>query len=354
MAATADSPRREPSSPDGLWLALRLDGRGGAEEIDWDALVDAASEKASVWVHLDARCVELKSRLCEDLGIAAAHVDALFRSERRSAIEPLRGGGLAVSVYGLEPERGWQDAEVASLRMLIERRRVVSVSTRPLRIVDLGRSAYATGRGPETVADLVLWMAAHLGEALDGAAMHLEAPMADLEFEVDKAPAVRSAHVRDIITEITRVRRHVAPFQILVSRLARTQELTWLVGESRGDWQRLSDQADDTASVLQGLLDRARALADDIAERLAERTNHILYVLTVVSSVTLPLSLFVGFLGMNIGTVNSNILGLDRPIHVALVLVVLCLLAVGAYSLIRLFSVEVTRRKLGPKADAER
>jgi zinc transporter len=335
MASTMDNLRFDPSPAHGLWLGLRLDEHGRAEDLDWDALLAAAPEQRSVWAHLDPRVDEARALLRDHLGITEPQLEALLRIERRSGIEQLRGGRFAVSVYGPEPAPGLPTRDFVAIRMLIEPRRVVSVSSGSLSIVSRARSLYAAGRGPATIPELVFWMAATLGEVLDGSAMDLEVPMADLEHAVDARPDALYAKVRDVVVEITRVRRHLVPFQVLVSRLALTQEDNWLVKDCRAGWQRLADQADDTAAVLQALLDRARALGDEISERVARRTNHILYVLTVLSSVTLPLSLLVGFLGINVGIVDSNLLGLSRPIHVGIVCAALGVLAASAHALIK-------------------
>lgn len=71
---------------------------------------------------------------------------------------------------------------------------------------------------------------------------------------------------------------------------------------------RIHDVADrafeNLGSVVQDLeltQDRARLLQEEIASRLGEATNRNLYVLSIVTTVFLPITLITGIFGMNVG-----------------------------------------------------
>jgi Mg2+ and Co2+ transporter CorA len=176
-------------------------------------------------------------------------------------------------------------------------------------------------------------MATSLGDSLHEAAVDLETPMADLEYTVEAHGDVSASRLRDVALEIAFLRRHLVPFEVLLSRA--TQSDTWIVGDSRRAWLTLADRARDTTASLQALYDRLRAARADVSERLTRRTNHILYVLTLFSVVALPVNLFLGFLGMSVGIANSNLLGLDRPVHVLFVLVAIIAFAGAAYGIVK-------------------
>lgn len=86
-------------------------------------------------------------------------------------------------------------------------------------------------------------------------------------------------------------------------------------------------------SVVQDLeliQDRARLLQEEIASRLGEATNRNLYVLSIVTTVFLPLTLITGIFGMNVSglPLTQNTFGfwwvmLSMAITVAIAFVVL-------------------------------
>ena len=64
--------------------------------------------------------------------------------------------------------------------------------------------------------------------------------------------------------------------------------------------QRLLQKLESTHHDLHGNTERTRQLQEEIANKLAEQTNHQLYVLTVVSTLILPPTFITGIFGMNV------------------------------------------------------
>ena len=63
---------------------------------------------------------------------------------------------------------------------------------------------------------------------------------------------------------------------------------------------RLNQRFDDLDGDVATLQERARLLQDEVAAKLAERTNRHLYVLSMITALLLPPSLVVGVFGMNL------------------------------------------------------
>lgn len=63
---------------------------------------------------------------------------------------------------------------------------------------------------------------------------------------------------------------------------------------------RLTQRFDDLDGDVGTLQERARLLQDEVAAKLAERTNRHLYVLSMITALLLPPSLVVGVFGMNL------------------------------------------------------
>ena len=63
---------------------------------------------------------------------------------------------------------------------------------------------------------------------------------------------------------------------------------------------RLNQRLDDLDGDVATLQERARLLQDEVAAKLAERTNRHLYVLSMVTALLLPPSLVAGLFGMNL------------------------------------------------------
>jgi zinc transporter len=69
------------------------------------------------------------------------------------------------------------------------------------------------------------------------------------------------------------------------------------------DRESLAEIAEDIAREVEeaaGLYERAKLIQEELADRLAESTNRILFVLTMISGVFMPMTLVTGIWGMNV------------------------------------------------------
>src|SRR5262245_3078892 len=71
-----------------------------------------------------------------------------------------------------------------------------------------------------------------------------------------------------------------------------------------GDAERLRQAADELSSSVSdcmALVERVRLLQEEASAAIDQQTNRILFILTGVTVVTLPMTIIPGFLGMNVG-----------------------------------------------------
>jgi zinc transporter len=74
-----------------------------------------------------------------------------------------------------------------------------------------------------------------------------------------------------------------------------------LDADARGELHELIERLDATGQDMDLVADRARLLQEEIASRLSEATNRNLYLLSIVTTALLPVTLVTGIFGMNVG-----------------------------------------------------
>ena len=74
----------------------------------------------------------------------------------------------------------------------------------------------------------------------------------------------------------------------------------WLDNSARFELRGAVEQLEGLADELRLLDDRAVMLEGEIAGRLAEATNRNLYVLSIITTLFLPMTLVTGIFGMNV------------------------------------------------------
>ncbi|HEY8210946.1 MAG TPA: CorA family divalent cation transporter [Myxococcaceae bacterium] len=294
-----------PGPPDGLWLALVLDGRGGARELGWAGVRAWRPGQGALWIHLDPRHPSAVEWLDEQSGLTAEQRSALLQTAERPRLRALEGNGFIASLRGLAPSLDEDSSALAMVRMWIEPERSVSLSQQVLPGVQRAAEAYRAGQGPRDLPALILWLASRLSTSLHEEALDMEDSMAELEnLALGDRQGLAEA-LRVLQRRITRLRQHVAPMKIFVARLLAVSD-TWLVKDYAAGWTHLSDETQDTDDVLQALQERVGAVRDSIQERLARRTNQVLYVLTILSAIMLPLTFLTGLMGINVGIQGAS------------------------------------------------
>jgi zinc transporter len=99
---------------------------------------------------------------------------------------------------------------------------------------------------------------------------------------------------------LVRLQRLLAPEPAAFFRLL-NKPLDWI---SHNDLQDLRQAAEEFAAALTdsiALVERVKLIQEELAARNTEQTGRILFVLTVVTVLALPINLIAGLFGMNVG-----------------------------------------------------
>jgi len=308
---------------EGLLSAFVLDGKGGGNEISWDDIRSWQPSIGTLWVHLDRAHPESGRWLREESGLDPLTCEALLAEETRPR-SVVSGEGLMVILRGvnLHPEADPED--MVSIRMWVDRARVISLRTRSLMAVQELRETIALNTGPKDAPGLLVRIASRLVDRMGPVIEGLDEQVDGLEEEVLTA---QSYELRTTLSSLRRqaiaLRRYIAPQREVMARL-QTEQVPWLTDLDRGRLREVADRITRYVEDLDSARERASVTQEELAGRLAEQMNKTMYVLSLVAAVFLPLGLLTGLLGINVG----GIPGVESPWAFAIVCVVLVGIAV--------------------------
>lgn len=286
---------------DHIAFAYALAGaRRGRALDDDEAIARALRADAPAWLHLQADHPEADAWI-------DAHMSYLDPSIRDALTEPqtrprtlTTGNGILVFLRAINLNEGADPEDMVSLRLYVDPARVVSLSRRGVRTVEMLAAAVGAGSGPIRTGALLADLVEH---TTDG----IEAQIADLE---DRAEAVEAATIADPMggnrsevsdqrLELTELRRFLTPQREAVREILRAR-VDWL---RDGDRAKIGEQADQLTRVtesLEALREQLQTIRDEIESARADRLNRNLYVLSVISAVFLPLGFLTGLMGINL------------------------------------------------------
>lgn len=263
-----------------------------------DEIAAALEAPEPAWLHLRADHPETKPWIERHLG----HLDGAVRSAlTEPATRPRAlsvGGGLLLVLRGINLNEGSDPEDMVSLRIWIDPRQVVSLSRQRVRAVADAAEAVASGAGPRRAGALVARLADRITDRIERHVAELEARVEAVETRVIADPHVDlGAWIADARLEVVELRRFVPPQREALAAGARSGAL------DEGERLALLEQADQTARVAEtvdAVREQILAIQDETERARADRLNHDLYVLSVVSAIFLPLGFLTGLMGINL------------------------------------------------------
>jgi magnesium/cobalt transport protein CorA len=279
--------------------AVLYDANGDDREVDL-----AAGDRPELpddqllWIDTDSREPEALRQVAEALGLEPEALDRLRREDRRTQMLRLRDR-VVLTLGAVEPDDA--EAQRHEVDLLIGVNHVVTVHDQPLAAFD----DFREGIGQEVRLgrlDAVAFAVGILDSILAAYFVQIEA----IERDIDRLDelAVRSRRDGTFLAEVLVLRRRIARLR---RALAPNREA--LVPLERPDFELRSD----IGTLWPGLLQRLERAIDGVENarellvgsfdlymgRSSQRTNDVMKVLTLVSSIALPAVVLAGVMGMN-------------------------------------------------------
>lgn len=277
----------------------------------------ASPEGAVLWIELDGISnIELLQALADRFGIHSLAIEDVLTLGQRPKLEPYENHLFIVSHIISVEENGILTGEQVSLFM--GRGYLLSIQETPrAETFQPVRERLKTARGLirkmgadyltytllDTVVDHKFPLLEQLGEALD-----------DLDDEVVSKPSIEHVHqLHSCKRLLAQMRRFVWPEREIINALLHDD--SGLVHRETKIYLR--DCYDHTVQIMdliESYRDVSTANMDMYLSSVGMRTNEIMRVLTVISSIFIPLTFLAGIWGMNFqGEANGQAFPLNMP-----------------------------------------
>ena len=294
--------------PDGLLHALLLDGNGSATPVEGADIEKWRPGDGLLWLHFDVAERHPRKWMRTALGLDPFVVEALNADETRPRSLNV-GDGLLAVLRGVNMNPGEDPEDMVSIRLWIERERIVSTRRRKLLSVQDLREQLQQGTGPKTSGEFLSELVGRLADRIGSFVDTIEENLSSIE-EAGSVEALqrRRQMLAVLRRQIASVRRFVAPQRDALDRLYRNPGTVFSDPEAN----RLREEADRVTRYLEDLdlaRERAVVLQEELMNELAQLQNTRMYVLSVVAAIFLPLTFVTGLLGMNVG----GLPGLESP-----------------------------------------
>lgn len=302
-----NQPRPEATAPPmGVFVATLIAPDGSYRSLKPEEALTTAPADGLLWLHLDRRSETVLTWLYTHSGIDEIDVEALLSEETRPrAYRPRQQGSLMVILRGVNNRVGSDPDDLISIRLWVEKHRVLSFSSRPLlpveEVLHMFGGEYSPGNAAEVLAGLATRMVAGLEVAVD-----------QLRDELDGMEEAMDAGERIDLSKLMLARRRVA----LLKRFVGPQKdafltidgmhLPWLGITVEEEWREATNTLYRYIEDLEAVRDRVQILQDGLNQRIVARTNRTFYAVSVAAAFFVPLTFTTGLLGMNVGGIPGR------------------------------------------------
>ncbi len=259
---------------------------------------DKIPEQGSVfWMHLDRNDSGLQAKL-ETL-FPAHLVEAVLADEARPRYQ-LEEAGLLLILKGINFNPGKAAEDMVSLRCLITDNQLITLSGQELRSVAKAKKQLEQGPRHRDTWSVLGELIKAIIKGADGHLHGLSEDMGELEDGWLKKRRDSRNKLLDMEQELLLLRRYLEPQQRMLTEMVEdcADELP---RQAVRIFLEVDDRMQRVLDLLTLLRERAKLLRDDMNANRQDAMNQILYFLSIITALFLPMSVLTGYFGMNVG-----------------------------------------------------
>ncbi|MGM0439889.1 MAG: CorA family divalent cation transporter [Chlamydiota bacterium] len=271
---------------------------GQLRAIDDDS-PDSQSEEMT-WHHIDASHPKVAWLLEEKYDLDSVVINGLLVKDARPRLLSLEKGFLLI-LKGVNDISVDDVEDLVSVRMWVEKKRIFTLSKRPLTIFDNFFSDIERGVLVPSIPEIMIKF---VGLILKGYEEIIENIEERIDSEEDSLLDDYDNHDENTLSLIRRqaiiLRRFLVPQKDVLRQLT-LADYSWMSSKQHNKLKQQLDWILRNVEDIDMVRDRAKALQEEKSRILSEKTSKLMYVFALVTVVFLPLSFFTGLFGINVG-----------------------------------------------------
>ncbi len=285
------------------------------------AAIDSRLENKFLWLHFSISNSASKSWLQRSLTLPDAFYESFDSTVGSTRLEQ-EADWLVAVIYDVLFDFKFDASEVATTSLCIEPHLLISARLRPLRSVDRLRAqvrANQVFRSPvELLAHLLREQVSVLVDILRQSTIRVDRIEDQL---LANRIAIHRRELGSLRRMLVRLQRLLAPEPAAFFRLL-NRPPDWICEDDIQDLRQAAEEFSVAIEDAKILVERVKLLQEELSALVNEQTNRTLFILTVVTVLTLPINLVAGLLGMNVGGIplSDNSSGFAWIVGVLLIL----------------------------------
>jgi len=255
--------------------------------------------KEFLWLHFSLSNASCLTWLKANLELPEIFFESLHESIGSTRLE-LDEDGLVSVIHDVPYDRSYDPSAVSTVTMCIQPHIVISARLRPLRSLDQLRTMVKTGDIFRSSTELLSQLLRVQADILVGIVRQHASHIDTIEDHLfSNHVAKQRGELGKLRRSLIRLQRLLAPEPAALFRLL-NRPPKWMVEEDVLDLGKSAEEFSVAIAEGASLVERAKLLQEELLAYSNEKTNQILFILTLVTVFALPFTIVSGLFGMNL------------------------------------------------------
>lgn len=263
-------------------------------------LAGPRSSTSFLWLHFSLSNAASERWLRRNLRLPDAFYESLQEGTGSTRLE-LEDQALVAVIHDVLFDFRFDPSEVSTVILCTEPSVLISARPRPLRSIDRLRAAVKAGETFRSTTDLLAHLLRDQANVLVEIVRQSTARVDSIEDNLlrNRMSASRQ-ELGSLRRVLVRLQRLLAPEPAALFRLV-GRPPAWIQEQDVQDLRQSAEEFSAAVADSGTLVERVKLIQEELAARINEQNNRILFVLTVVTVLALPVNLVAGLFGMNVG-----------------------------------------------------
>lgn len=289
----------------GLICAFDIDDTGAAHALDAMAVNEPIAAGHWRWLHFERTSLFTEQWLKQHSKLTPDVISMLLAAETRPRLKTIHDDAVLI-LRGVNLNPLAEPEDMIAVRVSVENNRIITTRQTKLMAINAIRTALNEGYGPATIGDFVVLLTDGLIERVGPIITDLSEVADDLEeFVNDEEQESLRNRISHFRHKIIPLRRYLGPQRDALYNLI-AAPFPWLTETHKTRLRDILDLLTRYIEDLDAMRDRADVIQDWLTAHLSDRMNRIILLLSVVTTIFLPLGLISGLLGMNVGGIPGS------------------------------------------------
>ncbi len=311
----------------GLLHALLMDGTGSAKMLTADQVERWEPQHGVLWLHFDYSASQTVSWIRNEKHLDELSRNFLLTEDTRPRITAINNA-LLLSLRGVNLNPQSDPEDMIAVRLWANESMIItSIRRTLLSIADIA-ILLENGNGPRNSSEFIIDLASQLISRMGPTIESLEEMLADLE---EKVLETGDSAIRRQLSTIRResivLRRYLSPQREAMYRLY-DEKISWLKETDRMHSREVTDHLLRYLENLDSIRERAMVIHEELASNLSEQLNNRMYVLSMITTIFLPLGFLTGLFGINVGGIPGSESRFAFPVFIAILFIIALVLLV--------------------------